>query len=301
MSHFSKLDGATLINPFTIHHADKLKNGRPYMSTCVPRAVYFDLYDIRISHAAEWQDEVKDPANPNYNLRSNIWARGETRDRITVFDMDGEKARFGEIADIIIKPLPKGDIGGTRRATVRQGRGYSGMSSKDVPSEGLMEGEPGSLLYFDPTKDSYPSLIKEPHLCLEVYIDEVEFNSMVQRLSSTSAPLQQAEARVAIELFQYEVDASLSEPWHRQDYGFLMSTKDSAMTRARVERLSVAFQPNVALKPEHTIDADGTYVPPTPFEPVSAVTVRKIEKRLKEIGITLAIGLAAIFVLLVSR
>lgn len=301
MSHFSKLDGATLVNPFTIHHADKLKDGRPFMSTCVPQAVYFDLHDIRISHAAEWQDQVKDPGNPNYKLRSIIWARGETRDQITVFDMDGEIASFKEIADIIIKPLPKGHIGGNNRASASDGIGFSGMSSHDVPEGGLMEGEPGSLLYIDPQKDGLPSRIKNDHLCLEAYIDEVEFNSLMQRLSVTSAPIHEGELRVVIELFQYEVEASLSDPWYRQDYGLLMRRKDSATARARVERLTVSYQPNVALKPKHTIDEDGTYVPPTPYEPVSAVTVRKIEKRLKDIGITLAIGLVAIFVVLVSR
>ncbi|UXT85143.1 hypothetical protein [Agrobacterium tumefaciens] len=301
MSHFSKLDGATLVNPFTIHHADKLKDGRPFMSTCVPQAIYFDLHDVRISHAAEWQDEVKDPANPNYKLRSIIWARGETRDKITVFDMDGEIASFSEIADIIIKPLPKGHIGGSRRGTVSDGICYSGMTSRDVPENGLMEGEPGSLMYIDLQKDGYPSRIKGEHLCLEAYIDEVEFNSLMQRLSLMSAPIQQAELRVVIELFQSEVDASLSEPWYRQDYGFLIRSKDFATTRARVERLSIAYQPNVAIKPKHTIDEDGTYAPPTPYEPVSAVTLRKIEKRLKDIGITIAVGLVAIFIALISR
>lgn len=301
MSNFSNLDGATLVNPFTIHHKDKLKDGRPFMSTCVPQAVYFDLHDMRISHAAEWQEEVKDPSNQNYKLRSIIWARGETRDGITVFDMDGEIASFSNIADIIIKPLPKGYVGGNKRATVSDGIGYSGMSSHDVPAEGLMEGEPGSLMYIDPQKDGFPSRIKVPHLCLEAYIDETEFNSLMQRLSVTSAPIQQGELRVVIELFQSKVEASLSERWYRQDYGFLMRKKDFATTRARVERLTISFQPTVALKPKHTIDDDGTYVPPTPFEPVSAQTIRTIEKRLKDIGMTLAIGLVAIFVVLISR
>lgn len=80
MSHFSNLGGATLVNPFTIHHKDKLNDGRPFMSTCVPQSVYFDLDDIRTSHFVERQEEVKDTSHPNYKLRSIIWARGETRD-----------------------------------------------------------------------------------------------------------------------------------------------------------------------------------------------------------------------------
>ncbi|MBY5775972.1 hypothetical protein HFN59_02385 [Rhizobium leguminosarum] len=304
MSHFSKLEGATLVNPFTIHHKDTLKSGRPFMSTCVPQAVYLDLFDIRISHAAEWQEKLKDPQDQNYKLRSVITARGTMHDRITVFKMDGQVATFEEIAEVMVKPLPKGHVGGTRRATVSDGIGYSGMSSHEVPENGLMEEEPGTLLYIDPQKDSRPSEHKQPYLCLEAYMDETEFNALLQRLSMTSAPVKKGLMRAILELFEYEVDASLAEPWHRKDYGMLMRGTDQnwGTTRARVETLQVVFQPNaVAPAPTATIDEDGIYAPPTLFEPVSAVTVKKIEKRLKEIGITLAIGLVAIFVVLLSR
>ncbi|MGV4796286.1 hypothetical protein [Rhizobium sp. F40D2] len=304
MSHFSKLEGAVLANPFTIHHEKKLNDGRPFMSTCVPQAVYLDLFDIRISHAAEWQEKLKDPEDRNYKLRSIITARGEMKDRITVFRMDGEIARFDEITEVMVKPLPKGHVGGTRRATVSDGIRYSGMSSTDVPENGLMEEEPGMLLYIDPQKDSWPSEHKKPYLCLEAYMDETEFNGLLQRLSVTSAPVKKGLMRVLLELFEYEVDASLAEPWNRKDYGMLMRGKnqDWGTARARVETLQVVYQPNaVPAAPTATIDEDGIYQPATPFEPVSGATVKKIEKHLKNIAAVTAIGLAAIFVVLVSR
>ncbi|MBB4232658.1 hypothetical protein [Rhizobium mongolense] len=303
MSHFSDLGGATLVNQFTIHHKDKLTGGRPFMSTCVPQAVYLDLFDVRISHGAEWKDNVKDPNDPNFRMRSTIWARGEMKDSITVFRMDGPIGTFREIADVIIKPLPKGHVGGTKRATSSDGIGFSGMSSHDVPEEGLMVEEPGTLLYVDPREDKWPSRTKDPHLCLEGYIDEAEFNSLMQRLSMTHAPIQKAEMRVLLELFQYEVEASLSEPSFRQDYGFLMRSKDNwGTTRARVETLQVTYQPNVVPPPpEAKIDEDGIYQPPTPFEPVSAAIVKKIEKHLKNLATVTAIGLTAIFIVLISR
>lgn len=46
MSRFSKANDFTLVNNFTINHADKLSDGRHFMSTCVPQGVWLDLYDI---------------------------------------------------------------------------------------------------------------------------------------------------------------------------------------------------------------------------------------------------------------
>jgi hypothetical protein len=305
MSHFSKAEGITLVNDFTIEHANNVNGGRPFMSTCVPQSVDLDLHDLRVSHMAEFSEKVKDPKDPNFKLRTLIRARATMRDEITVFKVpDGEVGRFREIAEVIIKALPKGHVGGKHRASTYDGIGYSGMSSKAVPELGLMEEEPGVLLYFDPTSDSWPSEFKDPYLCIEAYIDEVEFNALIQRLSMTAAPVLKAELRLLIELFQNEVDASLSEPWHRQDYGMLMrgSKQDIGKARARVEMLQVTYQPNsVPPKPAATIDEDGTYQQAVPFEPVNAVTVRKIEKRLKDIAAVVAVGLTAIFIVLISR
>lgn len=304
MSHFSKLEGATLVNPFTIHHKDTLSTGRPFMSTCVPKAVYLDLFDIRISHAAEWQEKLKDPEDPNYRLRSIITARGTMRDKITVFKMDGQIATFRDIAEVMVTPLPKGHVGGTLRATVSDGFDYSGMSSQEVPENGLMEKEPGTLLYIDPQKDSWPSEHENPYLCLEAYMDETEFNGLLQRLSMSSAPVKKGLMRAILELFEYEVDTSLAEWWHQKDYGMLIRSKDQdyGMARARLETLQVEYQPD-ALQPAPTakIDEDDIYHPTTPYEPVLGAIVKKIEKHLKNIATVTAVGLAAIFVLMLLK
>ena len=138
----------------------------------------------------------------------------------------------------------------------------------------------------------------------KAYMDESEFNTLVQRVSMTSATVQKGLMRVLLELFEYEVDAALAEHWHRKDYGMLLRGKkqDVATARARVETLQVVYQPNaVPPTPTGRIDEDGIYQKPIPYEPVSAITVQKIEKRLKDIGITVAVGLVAIFVVLISR
>ncbi|MGN8152716.1 hypothetical protein ACTJK5_10615 [Agrobacterium sp. 22094] len=302
MTRFDYLDGAKLVNQFTIQHPEKGGSGHPLISACVPQAVYVDLFDIEISHSAEWQDKVAEASNPNYKLRSVITARGKMRDRITVFSVpNGKKASFEEIAEIYIKPLAKGHVGGKRRATTSDGISFAGASTEPVPEDGLMAEEPGMLMYFDPERDQWPTGRKDPCLCLEAYVDETEFNALIQRFSMTSAPIQKGLLRVLVELFEHEVDAFLAEPWHRKDYGMLLrgSNLDVANARARVETVQVVFQPVVAYVPHHKIDEDGDYVPPTPYEPVNAATVRKIEKRLKEIGMIVTIGLFAIFAILV--
>lgn len=97
----------------------------------------------------------------------------------------------------MVKPLPKGKVGGEKRSSTLDGIGFSGMSSKSVPPEGLMSGEPGTLLYIDPTTDNWPSGHDKPYLQLEGYIDEAEFSALMQRLSMTAAPV-----RKAIEQYQ---------------------------------------------------------------------------------------------------
>lgn len=54
MSLFSKASDFTLVNNFTINHADKLSDGRSFISTCVPQGIWLDLYDIEFTHRVEW-------------------------------------------------------------------------------------------------------------------------------------------------------------------------------------------------------------------------------------------------------
>ncbi|WP_097522303.1 hypothetical protein [Sinorhizobium sp. BJ1] len=307
MSRFSKANDFTLVNNFTINHADKLSDGRHFMSTCAPQGVWLDLYDIEFTHRVEWQDdnyEKRPPGSPDFKLRSVFTARGTTKDTITVFRVpDGKVAQFSEI-QVMVKPLPKGKVGGEKRSSTLDRVGFSGMSSKSVPPEGLMSGEPGTLLYVDPTTDTWPSEHDKPYLQLEGYIDEAEFSALMQRLSMTAAPVRKATVRMVAELFEHEVDASLSEPWHHKDYGLLLRGEDKAygFTRARVESVSVAFKPTT-ISEDDADDADEPKtakpismdnLPPDMVSKISKDMLVKIEKRLGVL--TGIVGFSAAFV-----
>ncbi|WP_117195931.1 hypothetical protein [Rhizobium terrae] len=247
MSYFSDTKGCKLVNNFTLHHADKLTSGRPFMSTCVPHGIWVDLTDIEIVHSVEWQHggfEKLPAGSADYKVGSRLVAKGTFKDTITVFTVPGGRiADFREIS-IHIRPTKKGTVGGETKATTTDGIAYSGMSSTNVPDEGLMTGDPGTLAYIDPTKDSWPSDEKKPYLILEGYIDEAEFSSLMQRMSVTAAPIRKGMLRMVAELFQNEVDASLSEPYHAHDYGLLLRGEDTTygITRARSESVSVAYK-----------------------------------------------------------
>ncbi|PDT50941.1 MULTISPECIES: hypothetical protein [Sinorhizobium] len=307
MSRFSKASDFSLVNNFTIEHADKLSDGRHFMSTCVPQGIWLDLVDIEFTHRVEWQDdnyEKRPPGSPDFKLRSVFTARGTTKDTITVFRVpDGEVARFSEV-HVMVKPLPKGKIGVEKRSSTLDGVGFAGMASKVVPPEGLMTGEPGTLLYLDPTNDQWASEHDKPYLQLEGYIDEAEFSALMQRLSITAAPVRKATVRMVAELFEHEVDASLSEPWHHKDYGLLLRGDDKTygVTRARVESVSVAFKPTAIPKvdpyevdePDSARPISMDNLPPDVISKISKDMLVKIERRL---GIlTSIVGFAAAFV-----
>lgn len=312
MTHFSDTSDWTLTNDFTIEHADRLKD-RPMMTTRVPHGIDLELHDIRIIHSIRWQSKEGLYVKPSeskegaiYKLVSGIRARATMKDSITVFTVPGGAMEtYRTIADVSILPLPRGQVGGKQRATSFDGIAYSGMSSRKVPDGGLMDGEPGSLMYVDSTDNGFEKdFPKQKYLSLSLYVDEQEWGLMVQRLSQTAAPVHCAFLHADIELFQSEVENSLAEPWHRKDYGLLQRDpkSDFCTTAARADHLRVEYKPvSVPPPPTARIDEDGIYQKPIPYEPVSAITVQKIEKRLKEIGITVAIGLVAIFVVLVSR
>lgn len=314
MSRFSNVEGSTLVNNFTLYHADKLSSGRPFTSTCVPQGIWVELFDIEVIHAVEWQhggykEEIKD--GPDFKIQSQLIARGTFKDTITVFRMQGgEVAAFEEI-DVQIKPIKKGSVGGERKASTLDGIGYSGMSSTNVPEAGLMTGDPGTLLYIDPTKDDWPSDKKKPYLQLEGYIDEAEFAGLIQRISMTSAPIKKATLRLVAELFQHEVEVALSEPWYSQDYGMLLRGEDKTygVTRARVESVQLNFRPAmIAPEPEYyddlveeqkTIDIDN--LPPDIIAKISKDALVSMDKRIKSILTVIAFGMTFIVGLMLLR
>lgn len=311
MAYFSDVTGCKLVNNFTLHHADMMKSGRPFMSTCVPQGIWVDLTDIEIVHTVDWQHGGFDklaPGSPDFKVVSRFLAKGTFKDTITVFKFpEGEIATFREVF-IQIKPIKKGSVGGEKKAGTLDGVAYSGMTSTNVPDEGLMVGDPGTLAYIDPRKDQWPSEHKKPHLLLEGYIDEAEFSSLMQRISVTAAPIKLGALRMVAELFQNEVEASLSEPYHSHDYGFLLRGDDKTygVTRARSESLAVKYRPAmIAPEPDHldklveenkkaeAISMDN--LPPDLVAKISKDMLVKIEKRLGLL--TGIVGFAAAFVI----
>ncbi|MDR6587407.1 hypothetical protein [Agrobacterium tumefaciens] len=269
-----------------------------------------DLTDIEIVHSVEWQHggfEKLPPGSADYKVGSRLVAKGTFKDTITVFTVPGGGiADFREIR-IHIRPTKKGAVGGERKATTMDGVAYSDMTSTNVPDEGLMTGDPGTLAYIDPTKDKWPSDEKKPYLILEGYIDEVEFSSLMQRLSVTTAPIRKGMLRMVAELFQNEVEASLFEPYYPQDYGLLLRGEDKTygITRARSESVSVAYK--LALVPpepdrldrlvEENKAAEAISIdnlPPQLVAKISKDMLVKIEKRLGLL--TGIVGFAAAFV-----
>lgn len=309
MSYFSDTAGSTLANNHTLHHQDKLSSGRPFMSTCVPRGIRIDLSDIEVVHAIDWQHDgyrKLSEGSPNFKVTSRLLAKGKFKDRITVFRVpEGAVGTFRSI-DIQIKPLPKGQVGGKRKATTRDGIAYSGMSSSDVPEGGLMAGEPGSLLYVDPTKDDWPSDHTEPYIELEGYMDEAEFSALVHRISVTSAPVRAASLYMIAELFQHEVDASLSEPFHPHDFGMLLRPEDKTYgtTRARADHFSIAYRidsvPEAPDQYDVRVDEEkATEAAAKTPEAASRDSLLRIEKQLstmsKLLGAAFGLGVAALF------
>ena len=177
-SEFGDTTGWVLVNDYTIHEPQRPKD-RPFMRTRVPKALRVDLLDVRVAEGVEWAGDrwvgdltVDDEGNlvasgpekereEGYALKRAIHGRATFKDSITVFAIDsGAIAQFRSIATVRITPLPRGTVGGKHKATTSDGIGFSGMSSRDVPAGGLMEGSRAScgwmMASMNPTRNPQP-------------------------------------------------------------------------------------------------------------------------------------------------
>lgn len=240
MGDFSNSTKWKLVNDFTIHE-DRNLNDRPFMLTCVPKALSVHVTAFEVIRNIEWPSNFGQDKPEQYADSTYIEFSGDLDDKIIVFSVsEGEIARFQKITDAIIRPLPIGRIGGKHKATVFNGIEFSGMSSKEVPNEGLMEDEPGRLLFMGEFHDD--GRRPEPEsLHATLFLDEDKFSRLVASLSLSPKPVNSFELTVLAELFETEVSASLSEAWMSRNYGLLKrGEKDVLMagTRARIESLS---------------------------------------------------------------
>jgi hypothetical protein len=231
-----------LVNNFTIHTEENLKD-RPLMLTAVPKRLDVDVTSFEVIHFIEWPDSYGQEERPDsYADSSFIKFSGAFHDRLIVFAMErGELRSFGALTDATIRPIAAGQIGGKHKATVSDGFSFSGMSSQEVPAEGLMQGEPGRLTYLAEFEERSGSGDKTPpSLTANLFLDEDKFAGLLTTLSFSQRPVTALRLGIIAELFESEVSASLSEPWMSHDYGLLMKGTALASTRARIETVSLS-------------------------------------------------------------
>jgi hypothetical protein len=255
-----------LVNDFTIH-VDKELSDRPYMQTKVPKRLWLNLRDVCAVDAYEWSgdnwigdltvnddgelvsDDTEEERKPGYSSKRYITAQATFDDIITVFSIaEGALLQFEDIALIRISAARPEKIGGKNKATIYDGIGFSGMSSKDVPDGGLMEGEPGSLLLMT---EPYPEREKndEPSLQLELFLDAPHFDELFATLASNGDKIEKATMNTVIELFEDEMQASFNEPYMTSEYGLLqLEGNDWVSARARIDGIQISYsKPRAAL------------------------------------------------------
>lgn len=240
MGDFSDSPKWTLINDFTIHEDKLLNSGRPFMRTCVPKTIAIDVTSFEMIRFVEWPANYGAEKPNGYADRSYIKFSGQLHDKIIVFRMkDGEIATYRTLTDATIRPLPQGEIGGKNKATVYDGIDLSGISSQEVPEDGLMEGEPGSLVFLSEYEEPGGEK-RAAALTASLFLDEDKFSRLMTAISISTRPLETVKISVLAELFESEVSASLSEPWMSHDYGLLMRGSDIASANARIDSIAVS-------------------------------------------------------------
>jgi hypothetical protein len=264
-TNYNDTAGWKLHNDFTIHEAKQLKD-RPYMRTCVPKRIPVELSNMRAVDSVEWIDRfarelMQDKStNSDSNINDNtihngyrinryILADGVFKDKITVFNLEQSAiAQYKEFNHIRISPLPKGEVGGVHGATTGTAIGYSGMSSRNVPENGLMQGEPG-YIWWDDESDKLEAYL---------FINEDEFDSIFSSLKAGVDKISSASLDLVAELFEDELQSFGGERWMSLEYGFLKRQKLSS-TRARLESMSLVFSNAKNLNEKFTASLDENY------------------------------------------
>lgn len=256
----------TLLNNFTILE-DKMLRDRPFMRTCVPHRLTIDLYSPSAVDHTAWpsrSDDQKLTLNEKdelvllsdgkdireYRTDRRIVGRGRIeKDTIEVFSMSsGFVGRFNELKSLTIRSAGSGRIGGHYNAGPLDGIGFSGMSSKAVPASGFMAGEIGGLYFTDGRYED--SGKGAPSLNAELYVDQAAMDRIFEAVTRPSATIDKITLSVIVELFEDEVQSSLSEPWMSKVFGLLSQDKENsfAAARARIEDFLVTYVINNAHK-----------------------------------------------------
>jgi hypothetical protein len=252
-TYYDDTSGWKLVNDFTIQEPERMSD-RPFMLTCVPQLIIVEAKNIKLVEEIRFDGQYADNRiidEKSQDLKSNtskykagfslhfkIKCEGFSKDNIVVFEIsNGAVAKFNSFKEITIQPIDEGIVGGAKNSSVSDGLSFSGMSSKIVPPDGLMAEEPGRLFYFEKTEN----ILEEDGLYLELFINRSEFIDFYDSVKSEISKLESLQLHLAAELFENEVSASLSEPWHRREYGLLKKSGGHAYTRVRLDNLYAQF------------------------------------------------------------
>lgn len=303
-SEFGDTSGWILVNDFTIHEPRQLKD-RPFMVTRVPKRIHVKMFGVRAVEGVEWAGDqwtgelTVDDAGDLVRKRSDekreegftrkrwISGSGTFEDKITIFTIpDGAVAKYQTFSNVQIRPASHGTVGGKYKATSSDGIYFSGMSSKTVPERGLMEGEPGSLWLDD---QDYGRKKEVETLNAELYLDQEQFDELFEAIRDGVQSIESVHVGVVAELFEGEVQASLSEPWMDHEYGILKKG-DWVQTRARVDSIHVSFGGRVPMLPVDPDDEaedsnqDRQEAATVPTSPVHDAELKALVKRLHARG-----------------
>lgn len=303
-SEFGDTSGWILVNDFTIHEPRQLKD-RPFMVTRVPKRIHVKMFGVRAVEGVEWAGDQwtgeltvddagelvsshpEEKREEGYSRKRWISGKGAFDDKITVFTIpDGPVAQFRNFENVQIKPLPRGMIGGKHKATSLDGIYFSGMSSKTVPERGLMDGEPGKLWLDDGQHGRRP---QPETLNAELYIDAEQFDDLFDAIRGGAGNIEAVHVSVVAELFEGEMQASLSEPWMDHEYGTLKKG-DWVQTRARLDSMQVSFGGRVPVLPvdpddeAEGSDQDRQEAATVPTSPVHDAELKALVKRLHTRG-----------------
>ena len=254
---FSKSDMSRLSEVHQWAFKQASENGSRSMDVrAIPVSLSVELSEFEVTNVWSWKDRfaLKAEAEVNeqmsgtdadvtrgFDVTSFVKCKGRLeKNQVSIFEFpSGTITETNEFFKIIIRPGPTGRIGGDDNHGPSSAHAYLGMgsSSLEIPVEGLMKGEIGSIRAY-PKDDQYFAGDPDFALRAELYVTHEVFEGLVEILVTFSEQPIKAVADIVAQLFQHEIDAALSEPWHGQNYGLRVFEEERiADAPARLELL----------------------------------------------------------------
>lgn len=201
----------------------------------IPTSIPLILHDFQVSDIWSWQtsEDLEDASaavERRFLSEPFIKSKGTLeKDHIAVFEFPkGTVNHTSELYEVQIRPLDPKNIGGEQNFGTSEGIPYLGYgSSPDIPEDGLMKGEVGRLRAW-PKDDTYFPDMPEYSVCADLFVSDDVFYELRSILASPFRGRCIVRADMVAQVFQHEVDAALSEPWHPQTYGLRIFGRGSA-------------------------------------------------------------------------